>query len=100
MSDTNERSVASAGSTGHVPDASRLPAAVTGWMPIPADMVFHDGEQWLMAVAVKHRHTPGWSYELSVVTMCCDEDYFAIQCDGEPWGWSIEDVDFGVRLSR
>ena len=100
MSDENKRSVASAGSTGHIPDESRLPACVTGWAPIPPDMVFQDGEQWLVAVPVRHTPRPGWSYELSVVTICCDEHYFAVKCDGEPWGWELSDVDFGVRLYR
>jgi hypothetical protein len=31
MSDTNERSCAARGSTGHKPEASRLPDCETGW---------------------------------------------------------------------
>jgi hypothetical protein len=31
--------------------------------------------------------------------MRCDEEYFAMEADGGPWGWELEDVDFGVRLS-
>ena len=103
MNDENERSVASAGSTGHIPDKSRLPACVTGWAPITPDMSFADGEQWLMAVAIYSPHSAhpaGWFYELSVVTIRCDEAYFSIDCEDEPWGWDLESVDFGVRLSR
>jgi hypothetical protein len=74
---------------------------VTGWAEIRPDQVFFDGEQWLMAVPVLCRHTPGqWHYELSIVTMCCDEAHFAMKVEGEPWGWELVDVDFAVRLSR
>lgn len=101
MNDTNERSCAARGSTGHTPDASRLPDCVTGWVEIKPDQVFYDGEQWLMAVPVRNRHTPGqWHYEFSIVTMCCDEEYFAMEVEGDPWGWELESVDFGIRLSR
>lgn len=101
MNDTNERSCASRGSTGHTPDASRLPDCVTGWAEIKPDQVFYDGEQWLMAVPVRNRHTPSkWHYEFSIVTMCCDEEYLAMEVDGSPWGWELESVDFGVRLGR
>lgn len=41
----------------------------------------------------------GWYYELSIVTIHCDEDYFSVDnSDGDPWGWDLTSVDFFVRL--
>ena len=39
-----------------------------------------------------------WRYEMAVVTVCCDEHYFMVEVDGEPWGWEIYDVDFYLVL--
>jgi hypothetical protein len=101
MNDTNERSAASRGPAGHTPDASRLPDFAKGWVKIKPDTVFYDGEQWLMAVPVRNRWAPGkWNYEFSVVKMCCDEEHFAMEVEGDPWGWDLESVDFGIWLSE
>lgn len=83
----------------HVPDESRLPKCVIGWAPIKPDATYCDGEQWLMAVPVCNESArDGWDYELAVVTIRCDDDYFCVECEGDLWGWEIDDVDFGVRL--
>lgn len=35
---------------------------------------------------------------MSVVSVRCDEDYFSLECEDEPWGWSDEDVTFWIKL--
>ncbi len=83
----------------HLPDAARLPKCVSGWQPMRRGQLFENGDQWLLAVPINDRHSARkWYYELSVVTICCDEDYFSCEVNDEAWGWDFFDADFGVKL--
>jgi len=85
----------------HVPDRSKLPTVLESlpWVsPQPSDL-FWDQTQLLVAVPVTNRYGDGWYYEISCVTVHCDEDYFNVDLHGEDWGWSWDDVEWFVRLS-
>lgn len=84
----------------HTPDASRPPDCVAGWTAIKPDQVFFNGEQWLMAVPIGRHEScnKSWGYEFAVVTIRCDEGYFAMELEDQLWGWRLKDVGFGVRL--
>lgn len=82
----------------HAPDSSRL-ATIGEWRAMDA-FTWEDGTQFLAAVPVQSRHARGkWSYEYSIVTVKCDEHFFELECEGESWGWSLDDVDFFIVLS-
>ena len=73
-------------------------------MPIERskDIVVSDGMSLLVAVPVcidPGRPEGGWYYEMSVVDVSCDEHYFNVCCQGEPWGWDLDDADWFVVLS-
>lgn len=91
-----------ASATDHTPDESRLPKCVTGWKRRGPGDAFYDGSQVLVAVAIVNRHSPDkWYYEFEVVHIRCDEDFFAVEdCNGDPWGWDMDDVDFYVALRK
>jgi hypothetical protein len=96
-----ERLVRASNNTpSHTPDASRLPSCVTGWIAMTEDQLFHDGEQWLMAVPVCGEVPVEWHYEYAVVTVRCDDHYIGFECDENPWSWGLDSVDFGVRLAE
>lgn len=88
--------------TKHIADRAKIPAALQGidWQEMH-NQGWYDGDALLVAVPMRDS-SGDWSYELSVITICCDEDYFRIECDGEPWSndgvplW--ETVDFYVQL--
>ena len=104
--------------TEHKPDIGRLPESVRqleGKAMDPLDQSLEDGDVMLAAVPVfidkdwnrcLAGGEKGWRYELSVVQMmvaisrldACDEHYFGIDIDGEPWGWDISDIDFFVLI--
>ena len=84
----------------HVPDSSRLPSCVTGWKPSGILDEFYDGSQLLVAVPIRG-NAGKWYYELSVVSVSCDSEYFNVQLsNGEDWGWELSDCDFYVELQR
>ena len=82
--------------TEHMPDSSRLPA-IGHWLPMDLERGWEDGTQLLVAVPIDSK--PKWIYELNVVTIKCDEHFFELKCNDEPWGWTMEDVDFFIVLS-
>lgn len=87
----------------HVPDKRRLPPSLQGleWMVIDPQQEWIDGTAILVAVPVCDRWAKSnddWSYEISVVNIHCDEHYFSLTCQGEPWGWELSEVDFYVEL--
>lgn len=94
----------------HEPDRSKLPASLQGveWSPITRtndiiDMQVTDGMSLLVAVPIcvdGGKPESGWSYELSVVDISCDEDYLSVCVQGEPWGWDLDDADWYVVLRR
>lgn len=61
---------------------------------------FFDGDQYLVIVGVvddsfgKRREYS----EFSVVTIKCDEGFFGIECEGEPWGWEWDSVEYWAKL--
>lgn len=78
------------------PDPSRL-RQIGQWQPLPQDAVWEDGSQLLVAVPIVG--VTDWFYEYAVIEIKCDEDYFELKCNDEPWDWSWEDIDFYVQLS-
>ena len=94
--------------TDHQPDRSKLPKVLQSlpWLEYKQSDEFCDGMQLLCAVPVcirdGHRslrlNADTWRYEMAVVTVRCDEHYFMVEVDGEPWGWEIYDVDFYLVL--
>jgi len=77
-------------------DRSRL-AKLGDWRPMDSKLTWENGTQFLAAVPVGSPQK--WSYEYSVVTVYCDDDYFDLDCNDEAWGWSLDDVDFFIVLS-
>ena len=96
------------------PNLDMLPKSLRclDWQPMGPEEQFYDGDSLLVAVAVcwpKGRvgrscvkqitqNNKDWYYELSVITVSCDEHYFAVVCNDEPWGWELSDVEFFVRI--
>lgn len=80
----------------HQPDPSRL-RQIGQWQPVPQDAVWEDGTQLLVAVPIVG--DGNWYYEYNVIEIQCDEDYFNLECNGDPWGWLWEDIDFYIQLS-
>lgn len=90
------------------------PSTTLNWQPGGAqgntDFLFVDGNQYLMAVRVCHsedkkmrlplnqRERQWWDF--AVVTARVDEDYFALECEGEPWGWDWDSVEWFVEMSQ
>jgi hypothetical protein len=90
--------VSSATNTEHIPDASRLPACVTGWKAVDPKRLLEDGTQILAAVPICGRGET-WYYEFSVVVIRCDEGYFELETSyGDAWGWDLDSIDFYVEL--
>jgi hypothetical protein len=71
------------------------------WRRFNPDWHWYDCDTILAAVPVmrdsNNKHL-GWLYEFSVVKFRCDEDYFAVHCEGEPWGWSHDDIELFVLI--
>lgn len=84
----------------HKADKSKLPAALEklDWKERTGGELFYDQSQVLVAVPVNNRFGGGWYYEISCVTVHCDEDYFEVDLHGDDWGWSWFDVEWFVRL--
>lgn len=88
----------------HVRDRNKLPRQLRSlmWMNTP-EKQWHDGDTAIVAVPVcDHSKRPDgpWSYELSVVTIRCDEHYFRVELStGDEWGWELDDADWFVRLN-
>lgn len=90
----------------HKPDRSKLPKALQGceWKeldPTKLPDAWENGDFLLAAVAVRNSRDDsrkGWRYELSVVRIDCDAEYFRLECEGEAWGWELEDIDFYLEL--
>lgn len=89
----------------HVPDATRLPACVSGWKSVSDDAIYLDGSQLLVALPLQNNRVfdpcdTSWHYSFHVVTVRCDEHFDLEDSTGEPFPWSIADVDFYVELVR
>jgi hypothetical protein len=97
-------SVFGVNSVNHAPDRERLPKSLASlnWIALAEDQLFEDGEQLLVAVPVCNngqRPSDGWYYEISVIVVHCDSEFFNVTLHGEEWGWSMLDVDFYARLN-
>lgn len=89
----------------HIPDLNRLPGElrICGWRSMDLRREWNDGEVILAAVPVcddSRKPGGGFHYQLSVVTIRCDEDYFAVEEADEPWDWGLQDADFWLPLYR
>lgn len=73
--------------------------ACLDWKKPTEDQLWGDGTQILAAVPVIDRRTNRSYVEFSVVTIRCDEGYFAVECNGDPWGWDYTDIAMYVLLS-
>lgn len=87
----------------HRPERSKIPPSLQSlaWVERSDDDVYLDGSVLLAAVPVyKDSSQPdaGWYYAFDVVHIACDVDYFAVECNDEPWGWNMSDVDWYVVI--
>lgn len=91
------KSLATDGSTPHVPDRSRLPVDVQrlDWQQHKPGDAYYDNDTLLVAVSVRDSLSP---YELAVISALDNGDYLDWYCHGELWEWAIDDVDFFVRI--
>lgn len=86
--------------SNHIPDATRLPKCVTGWMQFSQGELFEDGTKLLTAVPICGIGDK-WHYQYEVVTISCDEDFFNLEdANGDAWGWDLDDCDFYVELCK
>jgi hypothetical protein len=84
----------------HVPDRSRLPDLGRDWQIPHPDTIYQDGQQLLAAVPVRGTNENGFYYELSVIRIRCDEDFFEVELStGDPWCWNFSDVDLYIALN-
>jgi len=84
----------------HAPDMRKIPKALQqlDWKTIKDDQLWEDGSQILVVVPVCVARKDEWYYELSLLTIHCDVEYFSVTCQGESWGWDLTDVDFYIDL--
>lgn len=88
----------------HEADYKKLPRVLQQlpWVkPVWTDE-HYNGDKLLVAVPVCTRSDEPdgtWHYEIEVVRIHCDEDYFALHdCCDEQWGWGFDDIDWMVKL--
>jgi hypothetical protein len=62
--------------------------------------LFANRETMLVAVPVTdlRYHPPKPSWEIAVITIRCDEDFFDVLLDGALWGWNWSDVSFWIPI--
>lgn len=85
----------------HEPDATRLPACVTGWKAFTDGDLIHDGSQLLVAVPICGNDSTDWYYEFHVVQVELDSEHFAVtDSNGDDWGWDLSDCEFYVEMSK
>lgn len=75
------------------------------WRKAHAQQELRDGDVMLVAVAVcekgLRRSTAVRDFwELSVVTVHCDEHYFDLECSGGPFGWEWSDVEWYIPIAE
>lgn len=81
-----------------MPDIEKVSSALRclDWQPVHAIDCWTDGEILLVAVPVCD--DTDWHYEFSVITVNCDMDFFGVTCEGETWGWELDDVDWCIAI--
>jgi len=87
----------------HVPDLTKMPGSLRGcpWLPVQAAKEWYDGQEILAAVPIclnSSKPELGWKYEFDVVTIECDDDYFACRVNGETWEWELLDADWFLPI--
>lgn len=87
--------------TEHMPDRWWIPTSLKtlDWKEMSIGEEWEDGTKLLVVVPVHTRGRPGWTYEVSSITLVCDEGRFEIECESGPWGWDLEDVDYYVEIT-
>ena len=80
---------------------AELPSELKWHDAIPG-LIWDDGTQILTAVeCCDHRDTTRTWIEYDVVTIRCDEYYFSLECNNEPWGWEYDSiVQFALLSGR
>lgn len=63
------------------------------WREARPSQKFYDGAMILCAVPLADG-----GCDFAVVTVHCDEDYFALRCNGEHWGWEWADVQWWMPV--
>lgn len=88
--------------SGHAADRAKLPAVLRElpWKLMADHELdeWFDGEVLLVAVPVNNHDKKSWFYEISVIRIECDEDYFTVSLHGESWGWTFSDIEWFVPL--
>jgi len=89
----------------HQPDITKIPESLRAldWKPMPSypDNEWWDGQVLLVSLPIcDDKDRRKWWYEFHVVTIECDEDYFKVKLDGEPWGWELDDADYYVVIRK
>lgn len=83
------------------PDITKIPSSVRllEWQRMDPLREWSDGQQLLVAVPVRRGGIDDqWAYELDVVQIDCDVDRFRVTCNGEVWGWDLDDADYYVEI--
>lgn len=72
------------------------------WQEPQPEMLFGDGDQYLVAVETQSNHRSDQYYwEYAVVTAHCDsETPVSFTVEGESWGWDWDCVRFYIPLSE
>ncbi len=87
----------------HEPDITKIPESLRAldWKPMAPSTMWWDGQLLLVALPIcDNKDTSKWWYEFHVVTIECDEDYFAVKLAGEPWNWELNDADYYVVIKK
>lgn len=76
-----------------------LPTAIE-WHDATGVLIWEDGTQILTVVECRDTRRGSRIYSaFDVVTIRCDEGYFELECNGEPWGWDYDDIGKFALLS-
>lgn len=87
---------------GYEPDRERLPQRLRdlAWFLPKPDDLYGDGDRYLAAVPVRTRGERDWRYELTDITVHCDEGFFDVsETGGDDWGWTLSEVDWLLPLN-
>jgi len=84
--------------TEHKPDLAKIapPLKAWAWFPLDPTLAWFDGTVLLVAVPIGN--PDDFRYDYAVVDILCDEDSFEVYCEGEVWGWDMDDADWYVVI--
>lgn len=88
----------------HMPDSQRIPKSLQSldWKVYEPGTEHWDGQKLVVAVPVhnnRHMRKGQWVYEFSVVRIECDETFFRLTVEGDPWGWDLDSIDYYVEIN-